>query len=66
MKWLLIILFLNIGPEKWEVQGVEFKTKKECTLFADELNKRQDFMNEEANRLGRLQIEQMYAWCEKY
>lgn len=65
MKWLLIILFLNVQPGGWEVQGIEYKDLKECRAFAKELNEKQDYLNEEANRLGKLQLEQTYAWCEK-
>lgn len=65
MKWLLVVLFLNVQPGDWEVNGFELDSIEECRLIARMVNEKQNAMNEEANRDGRLQIEQAYAWCEK-
>jgi len=65
MKWLLIVLFLNIPNVGYEIHSHEFFSEKDCRQFALEINERMNYTNEEANRLGRLQIEQVYAWCEK-
>jgi hypothetical protein len=65
MKWLLVVLFLNVQPGGWEVNGFELDSIEECRLIARMVNEKQNAMNEEANRDGRLQIEQAYAWCEK-
>lgn len=65
MKWLLVVLFLNVQPGDWEVNGFELESIEECRLIANMVNEKQNAMNEEANRDSRLQIEQAYAWCEK-
>lgn len=65
MKWLLVILFLNVQPNGWEVIGEEFTDLKTCREWAKEINERMDHLNDEANRLNKLQTEQIYAWCEK-
>jgi hypothetical protein len=65
MKWLLVILFMNVQPHGWEVYGQEFKDLKSCREAALEINEKMDNANAEANRLNILQIEQIYAWCEK-
>lgn len=66
MKWLLIILFLNIQPDNhWEVISIEFDSLVTCKNWAKELNDKQDAINAEANDLGKIQLEQIYIWCEK-
>lgn len=65
MKWLLVVLFLNIPDIGKEVYGHEFYSEKDCRQFAREINERMNYTNEEANRLGMMQTEQVYAWCEK-
>lgn len=65
MKWLLVILFLNVEPNGWEVIGAEFNDLKTCQSWSKEINEKMDHMNDEANRLNKLQTEQIYAWCEK-
>lgn len=65
MNWLLVILFLNVPVSGWEMFGHDFFSREDCEQFAREINERQNFVNEEANRDGRLVLEQVYAWCEK-
>lgn len=65
MKWLLVVLFMNVQPNGREVIGYEFNDLRDCRQFAKDINEKMDYANEEANRLGRLQTEQVYAWCEK-
>lgn len=56
---------MNVQPHGWEVYGQEFKDLKSCREAALEINEKMDNANAEANRLNILQIEQIYAWCEK-
>ena len=65
MKWLLVVLFLNVQPHGWEVEGAVFNDESACRSFAREINDKRDALNDEAVRLGRLQLEQVIAWCEK-
>jgi hypothetical protein len=65
MNWLLIILVLNVANTGWEGHAYEFKSKQDCLDLANEINNKQYHVNDEANRDGRVVIEQMYAWCEK-
>ena len=65
MKWLLVILVLNVPVSGWEMFGYDFFSREDCEHFARDINEQQNFANEEANRDGRLVLEQVYAWCEK-
>lgn len=65
MKWLIVVLFLNISPGVHEIHSQEFTSEKDCRALAAEINEKMDYMNQEATRLGKLQTEQVYAWCEK-
>lgn len=64
MNWLLVILFLNV-PTGWEVHGYQFNSVEDCRHFARDINEKQNFANEEANRDGRVVGVQVYSWCEK-
>lgn len=65
MNWLLIILVLNVAGSGWEGYAYKFESKQDCWNFANEINNKQYHANDEANKEGRVVVEQMYAWCEK-
>lgn len=65
MKWMIVVLFLNISPGVHEIHSQDYADVKECRALAKELNEKMDYMNQEATRLGKLQTEQVYAWCER-